>query len=295
MDLAELKIFEAVARHGSMNSAAQELNTVQSNVTARIRALEEELGISLFLRHPRGVSATPAGQRLLPFVPKLAKLFADARAATQDDGQPSGVLRIGGLETTTALRLSPALTDFVRSYPDVRLVVSTGTTRKLLDEVIACRLDAAFVTGPVIHPELHQEQVFKEELVLATDRSIRAPEDLTALPELRTIVFQTGCSYRQRLEGYLAGMGLVTAEPLEFGSLDTIVSCVAAGVGVTLLPRGILEPAQRDGRIALHELPTGQAEAETLLVRREDAYVTSSLTAFRDCVHRHYLKELELA
>lgn len=288
MDMAELRVFEAVARHGSMNRAAQELNTVQSNVTARIRSLEDALGTPLFLRHPRGVSVTPAGHRLLPFVSRLTKLFADARAATLDDGGPAGPLRIGALETTTALRLSPALTDFVRAYPAVNLTVTTGTTRKLLDDVIACRLDAAFVAGPVAHPELNQEAVFAEELVLATAADIHAPEEMTALPNLRTIVFQIGCSYRQRLETYLASMGLVAAHPLEFGSLDAITSCVSAGIGVTILPRGLLEPARQDGRIALHELPDDQATAETLLVRREDAYLSSALCAFRDCVVDHY-------
>ena len=67
MDATDLKVFEAVARHGSMNRAAAELNTVQSNVTARVRALELELGVLLFQRHARGVKVTPAGRRMLPF------------------------------------------------------------------------------------------------------------------------------------------------------------------------------------------------------------------------------------
>ncbi len=66
MDVTDLKTFEAVARLGGMNRAAAELHTVQSNVTARIRALEQELGSPLFQRHSRGVALTPAGRRLLP-------------------------------------------------------------------------------------------------------------------------------------------------------------------------------------------------------------------------------------
>jgi len=66
MDASDLRIFEAVARLGGMNRAAAALNTVQSNVTARIRALEEQLGVQLFRRTSRGVSLTAAGERLLP-------------------------------------------------------------------------------------------------------------------------------------------------------------------------------------------------------------------------------------
>ena len=67
MDTADLKVFEAVARNGGMNRAAAELHTVQSNVTARIRALEAKLGCPLFERHSRGVALTQAGERLLPY------------------------------------------------------------------------------------------------------------------------------------------------------------------------------------------------------------------------------------
>lgn len=294
MDVSDLVIFEAVSRHGSMNRAAAELNTVQSNVTARIRALEDELGVSLFHRHARGVSTTPSGRRILPLVARLTKLLADVRTAARDDGAPHGSLHLGSLETTTALRLSPLLTQFARTYPEVRLAVTTGTTRKLLDDVINCRLEGAFVAGPVTHPDLHQETVFTEELVLVTSRQFRGLDGLKAIADLKTIVFQAGCSYRQRLDSLLADKGVITAKPLEFGSLEAIISCVSAGIGVTLLPKGIVEPAWQAGRIAVHELPSNAGHVETLFVHRHDAFVSSAMTAFLQLT-RSRANELPLA
>lgn len=292
MDVSDLRVFEAVSRHGSMNRAAHELHTVQSNVTARVRALEEELGVSLFHRHARGVSTTPAGQRILPFVGRITKLLADAQAAAQDDGVPSGTLLIGSLETTTALRLSPLLSHFAKTYPAVRLVITTGTTRQLLEDVIDGSLEAAFVAGPVNHPDLHQELISREELVLVTPRSIRVPEELTEVPNLKTIVFHIGCSYRQRLESVLVDLGIVTAEPLEFGSLDTIVSCVAAGVGVTLLPKGVVANAWQNGNVAVHELPMDRSQVDTVFVRRSDGYMSSSMSAFIDVARASAVQSL---
>lgn len=280
MDISDLKVFEAVSRNGSMSRAAEELHTVQSNVTARIRALEEELGVSLFLRHARGVSMTPAANRVLPFVGRISGLLSDAKAAARDDGVPGGTLHLGSLETTTALRLSPVLSRFAATYPAVRLSLTTGTTRQLVDHVVGCRLEGAFVAGPISHPELEQEAIFREELVLVTSPAIRTPDELRSVPELRTIVFRVGCSYRQRLETFLAGAGIVAAQPLEFGSLDAIVACVAAGVGVTLLPRGIVAATGGEGRIAVHELPSQHSEVDTLFVRRADAYESSAMAAF---------------
>lgn len=104
MDSAELRVFEAVARTGGMKRAADELHTVQSNVTARVKALEDELGCMLFERHSRGVALTHSGQRLLPYARRVAWLLADAKRAARDEGTPGGPLTIGSLETTAALR-----------------------------------------------------------------------------------------------------------------------------------------------------------------------------------------------
>lgn len=292
MNVADLKVFEAVSRHGSMNRAAAELHTVQSNVTARIRSLEEELGVSLFQRHARGVTTTAAGRRVLPFVARIARLLDEAQAAAQDDGPPNGALVIGGLETTTALRLSPLLSRFATTYPKVRLSVTTGTTARLLDDVVRCRLDGAFVAGPISHPDLHQEAIFYEELVLVTAPSVRDPRALATVADLKTIVFQLGCSYRQRIETVLAGLGIVVAKPLDFGSLDAIIACVSAGVGVTLLPRAVVAAAAQDGRVAVHTLPPEQAQVQTLFIRRHDTYVSSAMAAFLEIARSAATPEL---
>lgn len=281
MNLADLRFFASVARHGSMNRAASELHTVQSNVTARIRSLEDSIGVSLFDRHARGVSLTPAGERMLPFVGRIAKLVAEAEAAARDDGTPNGRLLLGTLETTAALRLSPVLAAFTKAYPKVRLALTTGTTSSLMEDVLACRLDGAFVAGPLLHPGLTAEAVFREELVLVTPRSIGGPEALAEWDDLRTIVFRAGCSYRQRLDALLAAFGVVASgPPLEFGSLDAILGCVAAGIGVTLLPRAVAAAEGTRERVAIHELPEDRAMVETLLIHRSDAYLSSAFTAF---------------
>ena len=207
----------------------------------------------------------------------------------KDDGSPGGALSLGTLETTMALRLSPLITAFARAYPGVRLAVTTGTTNQLLLDVIECRLDGAFIAGPIEHQDIHQEALFTEELVLVTSPAIRSAKDLGKIQDLRTIVFRFGCSYRQRLESLLGRLGVVVARPLEFGSLDAIIGCVAAGVGITLLPKGVVFPACESGLVAIHPIPRDLGHVETLFVRRHDAYVSSAMTAFLDMA-RHIHK-----
>src|SRR5262245_44862677 len=174
MDAADLKIFAAVARCSGMNRAAEKLNTVQSNVTARVRALEAEIGCPLFDRHSRGVALTAAGRRLLPYADNILRMLDEATLAARDDGEPRGTLTLGSLETTAALRLAPVLSRVVAAFPGVDLVLRTGTTCELLDEVLARRLEGAFVCGPVHHAELDVQIVFEEELVLLAAPQVKS-------------------------------------------------------------------------------------------------------------------------
>src|SRR5260370_15492778 len=194
----------------------------------------------------------PAGQRMLPYAARIAKLVADARLAALDDGPPNGALTLGTRETTAALRLSPILSKFARTYPQVRLSLATGTSCSLTADVVECRLDGAFVAGPLDHPDLYTETVFHEELVLVTACTMRSLETLGSVQDLKTIVFRLGCSYRQRLEALLAEMGILTATPLEFGSLAARVACVVAGSGIPLPAGGLVSSPVEAVLVVLH-------------------------------------------
>jgi DNA-binding transcriptional LysR family regulator len=287
MDAADLRIFATVARLGAMNRAAGELHTVQSNVTARIRLLEDDLGVPLFRRNRRGVVLTSAGRRLLPYAEQVAHVLRDARRAAQDDGQPKGPLIVGSLETTAALRLPPILTAYAAAHPDVDLVLTTGTTSELIDAVVEHRVEGAFVCGPANHPALDEEVVVREELALVTAPGVRSLDALARKGDVKIVVLRAGCSYRERLEASLAARGVTRMRRLEFGTIEGILGCVSAGLGVTLLPKAVVELVARDRRVTMHALPPAEARVETVFVRRRDAFVSSALTAFIECARQH--------
>jgi len=215
VDADDLRVFEAVVRLGSMSRAAVALNTVQSNVTSRIRVLEEALGVALFARHARGVSPTAAAQRLLPYAGRVRQVLADARRAASDDGVPAGALVVGSLETTAAMRLAPVLASYAAAYPAVDLSLRTGTTCELIEDVLAYRVDGAFVCGPVEHPDLVAETMFREELVALTAPRVAGLEAAVGVSGCRIVVLKLGCSYRLRLEAMLAQRGVVADAMVE--------------------------------------------------------------------------------
>ena len=245
MDVADLRIFGVVARLGGIGRAAVELNTVQSNISAHVRRLETSLGTPLFSRAARGVALTPAGKRLLPFVDGLERLLENASRAVLDDGVPRGSLVVGTLETTAALRLPDTISAFVSAHPDVDLTLRTGTTCELVERVVRGELEGAFVCGPVSHADLTAETVLEEELALFTAPSCGSTEEVLRRPDLRIVVLRVGCSYRDVLERWLASEGSVRPRVMEFGTLEAIVSCVSAGLGVSPIE---YTPARRIAR-----------------------------------------------
>lgn len=280
MESADLRFFETVARLGVMTRAAEELHTVQSNVTARIRGLEHRLGATLFERHAAGVALTDAGRRLLPYAQRMSRLLDEAARAVRDDGTPQGTLTIGSLETTAAVRLAPVLADYARAYPQVDLAIHPGTTCELVTAVKQGSIDGAFVCGPVLDPELEQRPMFREELAVLAAAGTSSLDELISAGEIRLAVLRAGCSYRQRLEALLAERGVPIPRFMEFGTLETIFACVAAGLGITLLPRSLLNTSRYSEQLAVLALPSSEASVETVFVGRRDAAPSSALAAF---------------
>src|ERR1700759_3338822 len=166
MELSDLLTFSTVARLGGITRAADELNTVQSNVTQRVKALEAEIGTALFERHSRGMTLTGAGRRLLPKARRRAALSREAMLAARDDGEPKGPLAIGSMETTAAVRLPALLAEFHCPFPAGRLTLKTAATADLVAAVLDGALDGSFVAGPIEHADLISTLAFREELVL---------------------------------------------------------------------------------------------------------------------------------
>jgi DNA-binding transcriptional LysR family regulator len=290
MELIDLVTFSAVARAGGITRAADELNTVQSNVTQRIKALEAEIGTALFERHSRGMTLTGAGRRLLPYAEKMAALSREAVLAARDDGVPKGPLAIGSMETTAAVRLPSLLAEFHRRFPAVSLSLRTAPTADLVAAVLDGSLDGAFVAGPIDHADLTADIAFREELVLVTARrwsSLAALRAGTPQSGPTALVFRTGCTYRQRLEQLFAEFGWPSAARFELGTLDGMIGCVAADMGVTLLPRAVVARSDLSESITLHTLSAAQSLVDTLFIRRRSAHLYSALEGFVGCLNKN--------
>jgi DNA-binding transcriptional LysR family regulator len=279
MDASDLRIFAAVAKNGSMNRAAAELNMVQSNITSRVRALEEELGVQLFIRRSRGVEPSEAGLRLLGYSEQINALFREAIAAVKEDGVPKGGLRLGTTESTLVAQLPRIVPPYLDRFQKVDLSISTGTTTGLVKLVLDGQLDGAFVAGPVNRRELDEEHILTEELVLVGPSSLPDLDSFREISNLKLIGFYSECSYRQRLDLVLEDMNL-EYKVMEFDSLQSLMSCVGESSGITLLPEALVKGFMKEQSVSIHRLPKERAMSEVVFIRRHDRTSTAALLAF---------------
>lgn len=282
MELSDLRVFQQVAESGGITRAAEKLNRVPSNVTARIQKLEEELGKPLFLREKNRLRISVAGEQLLGYSDKILSLAQQAIDELQQS-HPKGVLNVGSMEAVAATRLVDPLMRFHQAYADVDLNVTTAPTGVLIEKILDGELDMAFVADPSPDPRLAIKPVYKESLVLVSDlnhKPIKKPADLDS--EATLLGFSHRCAYRNRLTDWLNQGGTI-AKVVEISSYHALLSCAAAGMGVGILPEALLNDYPYKDNIQVHSLPMKWRKTQTAMIWRHDS-LKASMEAFAECV-----------
>ncbi|HEY3985929.1 LysR family transcriptional regulator [Cedecea sp.] len=236
MNHTTLHMFNIVAEEQSVTKAAKRLGRVQSNITTRIQQLEEDLGVTLFVRDNKKMALSPAGVNFLSYAQKILSLAEEARQALHP-GKPAGLLNMGSMEATAASRLTPVFQQFHHRWPEVSLTLKTLPTRQLLERVRNASLDCALVSllpdseGLTECPEdLEFVDVFSESLVLLTPRTADGSN-------VRLAAFPRGCSYRARGEALFISQTAVEVQ--DVSSYHTMIACVAAGRHCCVLPESV--------------------------------------------------------
>ncbi|WP_025916843.1 LysR family transcriptional regulator [Herminiimonas sp. CN] len=269
MELSDLHIFRCVVEEGGISKAALKLHRVQSNVTTRIRQLEQELGVALFLREGKRLLLTASGRILLAYAERLLALADEARAALAG-GTPCGHLRLGSMESTAAARLPDLLSAFHRQHPEVQLELRTGGTGRLVTGVLEGALDCALVSGPVEDVRLENTAVFYEKLMVVAPAG-HPPIDSAQDLQTRTLLtFEADCAYRQRLEHWLNSGRVVAERIVELASYHAMIGCAASGMGIALVPQSLLDKLNVGDTVSIHPLPDALARVTTVLIRRRE-------------------------
>jgi len=240
MDLHQLRVFYAAGKSGGFTRASEQLHLSQSTVSQHIKQLEEELDCPLFLRVGKRVLITEAGNVLLQYAEKIFHDLKNAEMAVREmNAMKRGAVRLGVGATTLTYRLTHVLGDYNRRFPDIELIVLTGTTEFLLDAVKSQNLDLAIVMSTPVPPQgMTVTPLGREELVVVMNRehplarkSILEPGDLSSI------------------DGYFESLGVTPRIAMEVESIEAIKSLIRAGLAASILPLCATGEQPRSGQL----------------------------------------------
>lgn len=261
MDSNLLKVFITVTNKKSISLAAKELGCAQSNVTSRIKQLEKNLGFSLFHRVPKGVILTKEGEKLFPHAREIVHKV-DKTILLMQNQEHNKKLIVGSTDCNAAVRISSFLMKLHEDYPNLQLELLTGTTRSVTQMIMDYKVDVAFISGEPKNDELMVLKKYEEEIAILEPKNFKTPNVILS--------FKEGCTYDEFLKNYYIQKGEVIDKSLAFGSLETILACVKAGMGKTLLPTNLVDKLGFSEDLKITRLDKKTAYIPTCLVCRKD-------------------------
>jgi DNA-binding transcriptional LysR family regulator len=291
VDLLTLRAFVALAREGRFRRAARALGVQQPTLSRQVQRLEQEFRAKLVVRRPRGITLTAAGERLLLYAEAALSSLEVARVEIADlSGRLQGPVALGALSTVGAYFLPPVIASFRQHHPAVQISVREGLPDGLEALVARGDLDLAISAAPVRREGLTAGTLWREDYVLVVPPGHRlaGAERTVTLAEVTTEPFILAPASRslEVVEAACAKQGRRPIVVVHTDSLETFKRMVAAGVGITLLPRIItLNPGEWPGTVVT--LSPGEASRKVVLLYRNTSHLTPAARALRDAiVHR---------
>lgn len=299
MEVRQLQIFRILAKELNFTRTADLVHTVQSNVTAQIKALEEELGVPLFDRLGRKVMLTDAGHRFLPFAEQALAAMEQGHQAIHASAEPSGPLRIGTPESVLTYRLPEVVKTYRKRFPRVELIFRPYVDLDLCTALQTGAFDMAIRMADAISGKhFHSIRLRTEPVFLISDlghplaklRSVK-PTDLMGQMLLLT---EAGCGYRAKLDRVLAMQNIQPGNITEFSSVEAIKQCVVAGMGVGLLPAIVVARELRRHQFKILPWSGPSLDIATHIMWHVDKWVSPAMAAFQKVVQEQ-MEEAEIA
>jgi len=284
--LAQVEGFLEVARRGNVSRAAEAMFLTQPTLTARLHALEKELGEPLFARTRRGMRLTDAGRAFLPYAERAIRAVRDGRQALADARSVSaGRLVLGAAPAVSTYVLPALLQRFAASYPRVEVAVRTGHSEDVLQMLLREEVQLALVRA-LRHREIESIALYDEELVLVVPPghpfADRSPIGIADLASERLILFDRTSSYYELTQTFFLSLGVTPREVMELDNIEAAKKMVERRLGIALLPRTAVSgeiAAKTLSQVGVLDAP--QVAQQIVAIRRRDQGIaTGPVAAF---------------
>ncbi len=275
MLFAQVEAFLEIARRGHLGRAAEAIFLSQPALTARLKGLEEELRVTLFIRSRRGMRLTDAGRAFLPHAERSLASLIDARRTLADlrRGQ-GGELVLGAAPAISTYVLPTVLMRFHAAHPGVRLTVRTGHSEEILEMVLRDQVQVGLVRA-LRHPGVESIPLYADELVLVATAKHRFAKTgrirIQDLANEQLILFDRTSSYYELTSALFREAGVVPVAVMELDNAEAAKKMVEAGLGIALLPRAaVAAELAAGGLTAVRIAGAAVVRRRIVAIRRRD-------------------------
>ncbi len=295
MELGQLEAFVTAVKLHSFSRAAEAIGVTQPSLSARIIALETEIGEALFHRIGRGVRLTDAGRTFLPYVQRSLDALSAAKDSLESSRNASGgKLHIGAARGISAAVLPAILEEFHLKYPAVEFGIKTGRSSEVLEMVLSEEIQVGIARG-LYHPDVVTIHLYDEEIVLVTHPEHQFAKAGTAsiyqVGAEPLIVYDKQSTYFVLIDRVCREAGIVPSIEMDLDSIESTKKMVERGLGVSFLPFHAIERELELGSISQVTLSEGhRITLPTAVMFRRAATYGSLVTAFLNQLSIRYRK-----
>ena len=294
MEIRQLRAFVAIAESGTFTAGALRVHVTQAAISMQIRQLETEIGAKVFVRAPRHVILTEAGEQLL----RRARHILREHDAALDEiaelaGAERGRLRIGSASAMVLTEQLPSiLKDLRKQHPAADISVTSGTSEVLVDQILAGEVDVAFVSLPVDVRGIKTERLSEDQLVaiaspqhkLAKQRTISA----YTLAGERLILGERGGNTRRLIDQFFAQAGVTLHVAMELSRQQAIKRMVEEDMGVGIVPLQSVKDEVEKGRLIRWWIEGAQINWELGIAQLSNGYDSPIMQKFVSLAHKNF-------
>lgn len=261
MDSEVLRVFTEVANRKSISKASIKLKSAQSNITTKIQQLEKKLGCKLFHRVPSGVVLTNEGEKLyihaIDIIKKLDIAILDMKNILVEQK-----LKVGSTEANAIINIVDFLVKIHKDFPQIELELVTNTTEDIKKMLYKYKIDIGFISGIPIENEFVVLNKIDEKMVLVEAKNKNITNTFLS--------FKKGCAYSFFAEDYFKKFNIKIDKKIEFASYETILGCIEAGMGKSILPISIINKLNYKDRLKIVDLEKNYQSMPTCMICRSD-------------------------
>ena len=272
MELWQLRTFCEIAETLNFTKASEKLHLTQSAVSHQIKALEEELGVQLFIRAKRGVILTEAGKIAVEYAKKIVRETEEMREVIAGRERALvGTVRVAAATQALVYLFAPLFEKFMDSHESVELVFRTTTsTEQTVENVLEGVIDVGFASLAVYSPVLQVTPLFTDELVLVVGKkhALAGRKNVAAaeLGKERWILFERGASIRRATDGFFKDLGVEPEKALESNDTYFVKLMLEYGLGISLMPAWAVKEEVGNGKLAQLKIDNHELKRSVAMV-----------------------------